>query len=154
MEICDFLQPEAVLCLSDSEEIAKNDILDRMARIAEDLYAIDGEMAASALRERESASSTGLGQGIALPHARSQRFDRIMGVFIKLETPTEYASPDGMPVDLLFCIFAPDTNSVDYLQSLGNVARLLRSEDVRARLRSASDAATVHQILTVTGESH
>ncbi|MCY4260714.1 MAG: PTS sugar transporter subunit IIA [Rhodobacteraceae bacterium] len=132
--------------------LTKAAVLEIIADVAEEVYAIDRRMAARVLNEREDASSTGMGEGIALPHARSPEFDRIVGIFIKLDTPTAYASPDNLPVDLLFCIFAPDTNSVVYLQSLGNVARTLRSETIRRDLRQASDPAVIHAILTREAE--
>jgi len=148
MKIGDFLTPEAVRCIATTSPLTKAAVLGIIGEVAEEVYGIDGTMAAGALDEREQASSTGMGEGIALPHARSPEFDRIVGIFIKLDAPTSFSAPDGLPVDLLFCIFAPDINSVDYLQSLGNVARTLRSNTIRENLRQATDPAVMHAILT------
>ena len=148
MEIREFLLPEAVICMTGNKVQSKNDVLIKIAELAGSVYSINSELAATGLLEREQASSTGLGQGIALPHARSEEYDRIVGIFVKLDTPLEYASPDKKPVDLLFSIFAPNTNSVDYLQSLGNVARMLRTKSIRDRLRSAGNAEEAYAILT------
>ena len=148
MEIKEFLEPGAVVNVPLGKKHTKYEVLVSIANLANEIYGIDYENAFNALEEREKASSTGLGQGIALPHARSDQFGRIVGMFIKLDESIEFAAPDRIPVDLIFGIFAPHTNSVDYLKSLSNVARTLRSVDVRRSLRAASDCQEIYSILT------
>ncbi len=148
MIIKDFLAPEAVRCIHVDSPLNKAAVLEIIGEVAEEVYGIDGRMTAEALGERELASSSGMGKGIALPHARLPQFDRILGIFLKLGAPTSFSDAHDQPVDLLFCILAPESDRINYLQSLGNVAHTLRMEQVRDDLRSATDPQVLHAILT------
>ena len=151
MEIKDVLSLDAVFCVSDGA-ISKQDLLKRIARIAADAYGIDFEISYEGLLERERASSTGLGQGIALPHARSSHFPMVIGTFARLSEPIDFKAPDRLPVDLVFGIFAPIGESVEYLKLLSSVARTLRQADVRRKLRSTDSAEGLHLVLTENGD--
>jgi PTS system nitrogen regulatory IIA component len=100
-----------------------------------------------ALREREAAGSTGVGHGVAAPHARMEGLERMRGVFVRLEHPVDFDAVDEQPVDLLFALFAPKDAGAEHLRALARVSRLMRQPEVRERLRQARTADAIHAIL-------
>ena len=119
-----------------------------MAEKAGDVYGIDAEQAFSALQEREALGPTGVGDGVAIPHARLEGLDRVIGVFRRLEKPVDYDAVDRQPVDLVFALFAPVNSGVEHLKALALISRLLRDAANRSKLRSNEDASTLYAILT------
>ena len=99
------------------------------------------------LAEREAADSTGVGHGVALPHARLEGLERMRGVFVRLEQPVDFESIDDQPVDLLFALFAPKHAGAEHLRALARVSRLLRQSTLRQQLRQARAADVVHALL-------
>jgi len=89
--------------------------------------------------ERERLGSTGVGGGVAIPHARIEGADKVFGVFARLRSPVDFDSIDARPVDLIFMLLAPEHSSAEHLKALARVSRLLRRDDLRERLRSAPD---------------
>ena len=100
-----------------------------------------------ALVEREAAGSTGVGHGVAVPHARLEGLQRMRGIFVRLDQPVEFESVDDQPVDLLFALFAPKNAGAEHLRALARVSRLLRQGDLREQLRKARSADAVHALL-------
>ena len=100
-----------------------------------------------ALAEREQAGSTGVGHGVAAPHARVAGLQRMRGVFVRLDQPVEFESVDDQPVDLIFALFAPMDAGAEHLRALAKVSRLLRQADLRQQLRQARTADAVHALL-------
>ncbi len=100
-----------------------------------------------AVLEREAMGSTGVGYGVALPHARLKGLDRMRGVFVRLEQPVEFEAVDDRPVDLIFALFAPPDAGAEHLRALARVARLLRQADLREHLRQAHGADAIHALL-------
>ena len=100
-----------------------------------------------ALLAREQAGSTGVGAGVAVPHAKLPGLDRMRGIFVRLETPVDYDSVDGQPVDLLFALFAPSDSGAEHLRALARVARLLRQSDLREQLRHAHTTDAIYALL-------
>jgi PTS system nitrogen regulatory IIA component len=105
-----------------------------------------------ALLEREQEGSTGVGLGVAVPHARITGLDRMRAVFLRLETPVEFDSVDDQPVDLLFGLFAPAEAGSEHLRALARVSRLLRRADLRERLRQARSADAIYALLVQEAE--
>ena len=105
-------------------------------------------MAIDGLQERETQGPTGVGHGVALPHARLEDLKGIIGVFVRLERPLDYDSVDRQPVDLVFGLFAPKDSGVDHLKALALVSRSMRDPNVVEKLRANSDPAKLHAILT------
>jgi nitrogen PTS system EIIA component len=101
-----------------------------------------------ALLERELQGSTGVGQGVAVPHARLKGLDRMAGVFVKLETPVPFDAVDDRPVDLLFALFAPRESGMEHLRALAKVSRLLRQSELREHLRQARTADALYALLS------
>lgn len=105
-----------------------------------------------ALSEREEEGSTGVGLGVAVPHARLTGLERMRAVFLRLETPIEFDAVDDQPVDLVFALFAPADASSEHLRALARVTRLLRRADVRDQLRQARSADAIHALLVQEAE--
>jgi len=100
------------------------------------------------LLQREKLGSTGIGHGIAIPHGKLQKLDRLFGLFARLERPIDFESLDGQPVDLIFLLMAPEGAGADHLKALARVARLLRDPDVANKLRESRDADALYAVLT------
>ena len=127
---------------------SKKRLFQELGEIAAQGYGLSAEIAIDGLQERESLGPTGVGHGIALPHARLEDLDRIVGVFIRLEKPLDYDSVDRQPVDLIFGLFAPKDSGVDHLKALALVSRTMRDQGVVSKLRANTDPAKLHAILT------
>ena len=104
--------------------------------------------------DRERLGSTGVGYGVALPHARLAGIDRVYLVFARLETPIDFESVDDRPVDLVALLIAPEHTGGEHLRALAMVSRRLRREDMRARLRGAPDSKSLYISLIENPESH
>lgn len=101
-----------------------------------------------ALQERESLGPTGVGQGVALPHARLDSLDKVVAVFLRLDKPVEFEAADRQPVDLFFCLLAPTDAGVEHLKALALVSRTMRVAQNCAKLRANDDVSTIYTILT------
>lgn len=100
-----------------------------------------------ALMEREALGSTGVGSGVAIPHARLKNVDHLFAVLVRLETPIAFDAVDDRPVDILFGLFAPPSDGAGHLRALAAASRALRSPDLRQRLRQADSRDTLHALL-------
>jgi nitrogen PTS system EIIA component len=119
-----------------------------IAEIAARSFGLDAGHVLDALCEREHAGSTGVGHGVAAPHARVEGLTRIRGVFVRLEHPVDFDSVDDQPVDLIFALFAPkEASGVEHLRALARVSRILRQADLRQQLRQARTADAIHALL-------
>lgn len=146
MNIGDLLEPRAIAPRAGGG--SKRQILSVIADIAARNYGLDADAVLDALLEREAAGSTGVGHGVAVPHARLPGLDRMRGVFVRLEQPTGFESVDDQPVDLVFALFAPTDRDTEHLRALARVSRLLRQGDLRQQLRQARTAEAMHVLLT------
>ena len=100
------------------------------------------------LMKREKLGSTGIGQGIAIPHGKLPSISRVYGLFARLAQPVDFDSVDGQPVDLVFVLLAPEDAGADHLKALAKISRLLRDPAVVAKLRGTDDAQGLYAILT------
>ncbi len=100
-----------------------------------------------ALLQRERLGSTGIGNGIAIPHGKIPKVERIAGVFARLEKPIDFESLDGEPVDLVLLLVAPESAGADHLKALARAARLLRSQAITSKLRMTRDAGVIFSLL-------
>ncbi|MEM8921482.1 MAG: PTS sugar transporter subunit IIA, partial [Pseudomonadota bacterium] len=98
---------------------------------------LDQRAVFDAVLERERLGSTGVGEGVAIPHARVEGVSKPVGGFARLETPIEFDAIDDRPCDLVFMLLAPISAGADHLRALAKVSRVLRQEDVRKALRDA-----------------
>ena len=129
---------------------SKKRLFQELGELAASVYGLKSTDVSSALQERESLGPTGVGQGIALPHARLEGLEKVVGLFIRLEKPLEFDSVDRKPVDLVFALLAPQDAGVEHLKALALVSRTMRDQGLCAKLRANSDTATLHTILTET----
>jgi PTS system nitrogen regulatory IIA component len=100
------------------------------------------------LLQRERLGSTGIGNGVAIPHGKLARLERLCGLFARLERPVDFDSLDGEPVDLIFLLLAPEGAGADHLKALARIARILRDERVAEQLRAARDENAIRALLT------
>jgi len=102
----------------------------------------------AALSKRERSGSTGVGDGVALPHGRIEGLDRARAVFLQLETPVDFKAVDGQPVDLILALLVPaKASGSEHLQALARASRLLRQADLRRQLRGAQTADALYALL-------
>jgi PTS system nitrogen regulatory IIA component len=146
MQIADLLSPEGVLPSLKVKD--KKTLLQQLADKASALSRVDNRKIMETLVERERLGTTGVGQGIAIPHGRLADIEKIVGVFAKLESPLEYEAVDNQPVDLVFMLLAPQGAGADHLKALARVSRLLRNQAACEKLRKASSAEELYAILT------
>ena len=146
MEFSNLLKPEAIRIFSSVS--SKKRLLHDIAGIAEACYQTDYSQTVEALMERESLGPTGVGGGIALPHARLEQLDTVVGAFVLLENPVEFDAIDKQPVDIVFGLFAPKSAGVEHLKALALVSRTLREQSIVAKLRSNPKPSTLYTILT------
>ncbi len=146
MELSGILQPSAVRLVNSLT--SKKRLFQELGEIASSVYDLPLADVVDALMDRESLGATGVGQGIALPHARLPQLSKVVGVFLRLERPLEFDAVDRQPVDLVFALFAPAEPGVDHLRALALVSRRMRNADNCAKLRANSDPVTLHALLT------
>ncbi|QDY71244.1 PTS sugar transporter subunit IIA [Qingshengfaniella alkalisoli] len=146
MELAALLKPEAVKVVGSMT--SKKRLMRELGEIAASCYGLDVDDAVEALLDRESIGPTGVGKGVALPHARMDGIDRIVGVFMRLDQPVPFESVDRQPVDLVFSLFAPKDAGVSHLRALALVSRVMRDGSTCTKLRSNEEAGTLHAILT------
>ena len=146
MQLSDILKTDAVKTITSST--SKKRLFHDLADLAHNCYGFNASDVVDALLDRENLGPTGVGHGIALPHARLKDAKEVRGIFLRLEKPLDFDSVDRQPVDLVFALLAPDTAGVEHLKALALVSRTMRDPAICAKLRANSDPATLHAILT------
>ncbi len=145
MEISDLLQPEAVI--SGLKASSKKQVLQELARHATQITGVNDRKIFETLNERERLGSTGVGNGIAIPHGKLSDFKRLYGLFARLDKPTDFDAIDEQPVDLVFLLLAPEGAGADHLKALARVSRLLRDAKTCEKLRGAATADGLYMLL-------
>lgn len=146
MQLSEILKPGAVKVVNAIT--SKKRLFQDLGELAASVYGLNPNVVADALQERESLGPTGVGHGVALPHARIAGVAAVSGAFLRLERPLDFNSVDRQPVDLVFALFAPLESGVDHLKALALVSRTLRDPGVCTKLRANTDPAKLHAILT------
>lgn len=144
MDIDDLLAPDGIVLRSGAS--SKRQALHVVAEAAAHALMLDEGRVLDALLEREALGSTGLGSGVAVPHARIEGLQKIRGVFVRLDAPVAYGSVDDRPVDLMFALFAPPRDGAEHLRALAVVSRALRAPELRENLRQARTVDAVHAL--------
>ena len=146
MELANLLTPDAVRVVPDVT--SKKRLMQKVAEVAAGLVEAPQSEIFDALQERESLGATGVGKGVALPHARLPGLTSVRGAFLRLEHMIDFDSVDRQPVDLVFALFAPADSGVDHLKALALVSRTLRDEALCAKLRANTDPLALHALIT------
>ncbi len=145
--IGDLLSPGAIALSVAAAD--KRQALAVIAEIASRQFDLKVTPLFDALMEREGLGATGVGHGVAIPHAQMPGLDRVRGVFLRLRPAIAFGAIDDEPVDLLFALISPPECGSDHLRALARVARGLRSNELRERLRQASTPDSVRALLTL-----
>ncbi|OYX81848.1 MAG: PTS IIA-like nitrogen-regulatory protein PtsN [Brevundimonas sp. 32-68-21] len=144
MDIGELLIRDGIVLKSGAS--SKRQALHVLASAAAQAMGLDEIRVFDALMEREALGSTGLGSGVAVPHARLAGLDRVKAVFVRLDTPVAYDSVDDRPVDLMFALFAPPRDGAEHLRALAAVSRAMRSPELREQLRQARTEDAIHAL--------
>ena len=147
MEISDLLQPDAVVMLKAS---SKKQVLQELAKKAATITGLSERKIFDTLLERERLGTTGVGNGIAIPHGKMDELKGLHGVFAKLEKPVDFDAIDDHPVDLIFLLLAPEQAGADHLKALARVSRLLRDPANCDKLRGATNTDGLYMVLIQT----
>ena len=145
MEISDLLKPDAVIMLKAS---SKKHVLQELAKRAAHITEIGERKIFDTLLERERLGTTGVGNGIAIPHGKFSELSVLHGVFARLEKPVDFEAIDDHPVDLIFLLLAPEQAGADHLKALARVSRLLRDSTTCDKLRGATNTDGLYMLLT------
>jgi PTS system nitrogen regulatory IIA component len=153
VEIDEILSPDGVV-LDLRTCHSKRQVLKELARHAAATVELDPQRLLEALLERERLGTTGIGHGIAIPHARMAELNRLVGLFARLDEPVDFEALDDQPSDLIFLLLAPDSADAESLKALARISRLLRDPNMQLRLRQEQDPQAVYRMLTQKPESH
>ena len=146
MPLSNILKPEAVIASLRAR--GKKQALQEISAVAGKLCGFDAQHLLDKLLERERLGTTGAGQGIAIPHAKLVEAKHVMGFFARLEQPIDFESIDDRPVDLIFMLIAPEAAGAEHLRALAQVSRLLRNQELCAKLRGSHERAALYALLT------
>ena len=146
MEIADLITPEGVV--PNLRATSKKQALQELARRAAEITGLAERAILDVLIERERLGTTGVGNGIAIPHGKLASLARIYGLFARLEKPIDFDSIDEQPVDLIFLLLAPESAGADHLKALARISRLLRDKSVCEKLRGTESAEGLYALLT------
>ena len=150
MEIKEFLLPDAVRI--DLKVTSKKQALQEMAKTAQALTGANEREILNVLIERERLGTTGVGQGVAIPHGKLGSLDQLSAVFARLESPIDFDSIDDEFVDLIFLLLAPLSPEHVHLKALAKISRLLRSKLMCAKLRGSTSADAIYALLVASTE--
>ena len=152
MEIVDLISPEGVIpkLRASSKKQALQELAKRAAEVTDQPERAIFEV----LIERERLGTTGVGNGIAIPHGKLAGLNRLHGLFARLEKPIDFDAIDELPVDLICLLLAPETAGADHLKALARVSRLLRDPAVCEKLRGSDNADAIYALLADSAASH
>lgn len=147
MPLTDLVAPDAVIPALKVN--SKKQAIQELAAKAAKLTGQNERAVFETLLQREKLGSTAVGNGVAIPHGKLPKLDRLFGLFARLDRPIDFDALDGQPVDLIFLLLAPEAAGADHLKALARVARLLRDADVARKLRDSRDAAAIYAVLAM-----
>jgi PTS system nitrogen regulatory IIA component len=134
--------------LLDAESASKKRVFERVGLLFENSQKLSRSQVFDSLFAREKLGSTGLGQGVAIPHGRIKGLRDAVAAFVKTDTPIPFDAPDGAPVNLIFVLLVPERATDLHLQLLGELAQMFSNASFRERLMSSNDPAAIHQMFT------
>lgn len=146
MDFSKLLKPEAVKVLTSAS--SKKRLMQDIGDLVHSAYDLNPDHVVEALLAREALGPTGVGHGVALPHARLDGLEQVTGAFVLLDKPIDFSAVDRQPVDIAFALFAPEDAGVEHLKALALVSRTLRDTAICNKLRANPDPSTLYTILT------
>lgn len=146
MPLADLVAPNAVVPALKVN--GKKQALQELAAKAAELSGQNERAIFEILLQREKLGSTGVGNGVAIPHGKLPKLGKLFGLFARLARPVDFEALDGQPVDLVFLLLAPEGAGADHLKALARVARLLRDSEVARKLRESRDVESLYAVLT------
>ena len=152
MEIVDLITPQHVI--PKLRVTSKKQALQELSRYAAEITDQHERTIFEVLLERERLGTTGVGEGVAIPHGKLPALDRLYGLFARLDAPIDFEAIDEQPVDLIFLLLAPEAAGADHLKALARVSRLLRDKETCDKLRGSDTAEALYVLLTQTATSH
>jgi PTS system nitrogen regulatory IIA component len=152
MRLADLLTSEAIIPTLKAN--TKKQALQELSDKAAEICGLPAREIFDALLQRERLGSTGIGNGIAIPHGKLARIKSIFGIFARLERPIDFDALDGAPVDLVFLLIAPESSGADHLKALACAARVLRDPAVVATIRTTRDPSALYSIIAQTTKPH
>jgi PTS system nitrogen regulatory IIA component len=152
MQLNDLLSTDAIV--PSLKVTSKKQALQELSQVAGKITGMPTRDIFETLLQRERLGSTGLGQGIAIPHGKLKELTRLYGIFARLDQPVAFDAMDDQPVDIIFVLLAPESAGADHLKALARVSRLLRDSSIVAKLRGSEDRAALYAILTEPAASH
>ena len=147
MLLTDLVAPNAIIPALKVN--SKKQVLQELAAKAAELCGQSERTILETLQQREKLGSTGVGNGIAIPHGKLPKLEKLFGLFARLERPIDFEAMDSQPVDLIFLLLAPEGAGADHLKALARIARLLRDQDVAKKLRASRDAQAIYSVLAM-----
>ena len=145
MDIENLLATDMVF--ADFKASSKKQVLQSLSRRWASAHKMDDRLVFDKLLERERLGSTGVGRGVAIPHARIEGLDTITGVFARLSTAVDFDAVDDIPIDLVFMLFAPEDAGADHLKALARVSRLLRDSKTCDKFRQTTDDSALYAMV-------
>ncbi|MCA0255987.1 MAG: PTS IIA-like nitrogen regulatory protein PtsN [Proteobacteria bacterium] len=145
MALADLLQPDAIIPALKVN--SKKQLLQELAAKASKLINVPEREVFDVILQRERLGSTGVGNGIAIPHGKLASLTSIRGIFARLDTAVDFEAIDDEPVDLVFLLLAPEGAGADHLKALSRIARVLRDQDLVAKLRATDSANAIYTFL-------
>ena len=134
--------------LVDTESTSKKRVFERVGILFENTRQIGRSQVFDSLFAREKLGSTGLGQGVAIPHGRIKNMRDAVAAFVKTQTTIPFDAPDGQPVNLIFVLLVPERATDTHLQLLGELAQMFSDKNFRDQLQASNDPAVIHQLFT------
>jgi PTS system nitrogen regulatory IIA component len=148
MPLSDLVAPNAIIPALKVN--GKKQALQELAAKAAELSGQNERTIFEILLQREKLGSTGVGNGVAIPHGKLPKLTKLFGLFARLDRPVDFEALDSQPVDLIFLLLAPEGAGADHLKALARVARLLRDPDIVEKLRNSRDAEALYSVLALT----
>lgn len=148
MDLSDLIEVPAIMPALKAN--SKKQLLQLLAERASTITGLPEREIFDTILQRERLGSTGVGNGIAIPHGKLAGVSEISGVFARLESPIDFDALDDQPVDLVFLLLAPEGAGADHLKALSRIARVLRDADTVAKVRGTRDATAIHALLSET----
>jgi PTS system nitrogen regulatory IIA component len=148
MPLTDLVAPQAIIPALKTN--SKKQALQEISARAAELTGRSEREIFEVLIQREKLGSTAVGNGIAIPHGKLPRLEKIFGAFARLERPIDFEALDGQPVDLIFVLLAPEQAGADHLKALARIARVLRDTELANKLRDARDVESIYAVLSMS----